>query len=888
MITWTQSAKSELDEYLSDMHSTLRASGADPMEVTEDIRRHVDEELAASNLAVVTTEDVGRILRRISPPEAPKLRAPPPRPDHSPPPSPPGRKRLHLALLVFGVILPVLTLIVELITHTCASLLFDPVPDLWHMLLVASVPIVNLLALLVLRERRVEWCKWLGPANAFALGVAGYYALLFAPFTPFAFIGVIYLGFGLLPLSPVFSFVTAWRLRFLLRQTDEKETGRRVPGLALGLIGAVAALAFVALPIGAARYWSRQALSENPSERDSAIKWLRRIGSERTLLADCYGSTSWLTSGPYDFHLQGRPVNANDARSIYYRVTGRPFNSVPPPQLAFGSRAWSFIDEFSWDNEQGGQNVGGRLKGLSLSQSRLDGKVDADAGWSYVEWTLEFKNVFTMEREARAQIALPPGGVVSRLTLWVNGEEREAAFAGSSNVRAAYQQVVRVLRRDPVLVTMSGPDRVLMQCFPVPANGGTIKIRLGITAPVQLESVAAGWMRLPSFIERNFSISEHTEHSLWLESRQPVQAGAASLAVDRSTPGTNTLRGPLRDAELGDASTTVRFTRNPQVSAAWTIDDRATNGPVVRQSIAVRTTPRPDRIVFVVDGSRGMEEFFPSIADAVEQLPDGIEFALVLSRDGVEQLSSETHRGGRDSYREVARRLREAGAVGGQDNTRALLRGWDLASERSNSVVVWLHGPQPMVVENGETLQQRFDWRSWSGGSQMPVVLDFQTSPGPNRVLEKLNGLAAIQCVPRHGTVSEDLRRMTAIWRGEIQPLGFVREQSEAGSIPLDRRGKESSRHLARLWAFDEIQRLIAARQNAEAVELAARYQLVTPVSGAVVLESKEQFDRAGLTPVDPTSVPSVPEPGTIALLALGTGLLALRRGWKRKIRPAR
>jgi len=65
MITWTPSAKSELDDYLTDMHSTLRASGADPAEVTDDIPRHVDEELAASQLGVVTTEDVGRILRRI-------------------------------------------------------------------------------------------------------------------------------------------------------------------------------------------------------------------------------------------------------------------------------------------------------------------------------------------------------------------------------------------------------------------------------------------------------------------------------------------------------------------------------------------------------------------------------------------------------------------------------------------------------------------------------------------------------------------------------------------------------------------------------------------------------------------------------------------------------
>ena len=91
----------------------------------------------------------------------------------------------------------------------------------------------------------------------------------------------------------------------------------------------------------------------------------------------------------------------------------------------------------------------------------------------------------------------------------------------------------------------------------------------------------------------------------------------------------------------------------------------------------------------------------------------------------------------------------------------------------------------------------------------------------------------------------------------------------------------QSSKHLARLWAFDEVRRLIAARRRDEAVQLAAKHQLVTPVSGAVVLETKQQFDRAGLQPVDPKTVPLVPEPSGLLLLVLALGAalgLAARR----------
>lgn len=103
--------------------------------------------------------------------------------------------------------------------------------------------------------------------------------------------------------------------------------------------------------------------------------------------------------------------------------------------------------------------------------SRQDGVVYPEAALAYLEWTLEFRNDSILQREARAQIALPPGAVVSRLTLWIDGEEREAAFGGRSQVKTAYKETVQQ-RRDPVLVTTCGPDRVLVQCFPVPPGGG--------------------------------------------------------------------------------------------------------------------------------------------------------------------------------------------------------------------------------------------------------------------------------------------------------------------------------------------------------------------------------------------------------------------------------
>lgn len=57
---------------------------------------------------------------------------------------------------------------------------------------------------------------------------------------------------------------------------------------------------------------------------------------------------------------------------------------------------------------------------------------------------------------------------------------------------------------------------------------------------------------------------------------------------------------------------------------------------------------------------------------------------------------------------------------------------------------------------------------------------------------------------------------------------------------------------------------------------MAIDYQLVTTVSGAVVLENKSQYKESDLTPVDEQSVPTIPEPETWLLIILSIIMLAL------------
>lgn len=79
---------------------------------------------------------------------------------------------------------------------------------------------------------------------------------------------------------------------------------------------------------------------------------------------------------------------------------------------------------------------------------------------------------------------------------------------------------------------------------------------------------------------------------------------------------------------------------------------------------------------------------------------------------------------------------------------------------------------------------------------------------------------------------------------------------------------------------------LASPEKNASgaATVIAAAYGIVTPLSGAVVLETAQQYQQAGLAPADPLnqdSVPTIPEPETYAMVGI-SGLLLLWI-WKRE-----
>lgn len=830
---WTAAAREELDRHLESARSGLEGSGADPAEVIEDLRRHVQEEARNAQLSVVTDHDVRRILARLGPvtPD-PGVKAPPV-----------SDTAGYIALL--GSTLAVLAILVEAVTHTCAGMFIDPIPTLWHFFLVSTVPAGTVFAIMEARRAR-QPRPWVQMLAAFCLGIALYYSALFLPFLPVAAMGVLLLGLGLLPMAPMFSAAGALAAYFALSRR-EPDLGRR--RLILGLAGALVVFGAVEARQTVTRVGLSWSAGEDAAKAQRGTAMLRRFGSEEILRRACYlraGRASDLLTVLAD----GAPVSPDKARLVYYRVYGAAFNSVPPPKRL--RRNWDGDWESSWDSEQGGEIVGNRVANLALSSSRLDGSIDAAAALGYVEWTMVFKNDSPLAQEARALVALPAGGAVSRLTLWINGEEREAAFGGRGKVKQAYEAVVRQ-RRDPVLVTTRGPDRVMVQLFPVPANGGEMKIRLGITAPAASLAPDRWSLRLPSIGERNFGVNA-LSHSVWMESKKPL--ASVSLKAEAAPGGASALRGAVSDDELS-AGYDIRLLESPS--------DAATGlnplGGAVRQTLHRTTLKTP--VILVVDGSAAMAKSLPAIAAAMRE--SAVETAFIAADDRVLEWSGS----------EAAEKLTALDARGGQDNVPALMRAWDAAAAKGGAVI-WIHGPVPVALTTIEELRQRWERRPTG-----PRIHEFNVGGGGNAVAAGLDGLSRLTQAPRGGTLEEDLRLLLDRFSGRRPSVELLRALG-AGT------GARTSAHLSRLWALDEIRRLLAAGKTddrAKAVELSVAHRLVTPVSGAVVLETAQQYKDAGLDVPDSKngpSVPVIPEPETWALLILS----ALAMLWWMKKRP--
>ncbi|NHZ63757.1 hypothetical protein [Massilia genomosp. 1] len=696
-----------------------------------------------------------------------------------------------------------------------------------HLVLIAIVALANAILVGAMRCGQEVLARPLALLHAVATGASAAYALLSLPLSVAGVASLACHGraFPLLAsLAPLLALSATLAARRLHDQRARRSGGAPLPRAWPAVLLALALIGALELPSAITRVGMRMAAGPAPATSASGIRLLRYLGIERIILRRCYSEHRESADLAAIVLGMNGATSMEDARAIYYRLTGTPFSAMPHP---VGS-AW--LPWKIYDRERHSAVVG-RVAKLRLSASRIDGTIDARAALGSLEWTMLFHNDADHVSEARARIIVPAGAVVTRVTLWDDGGEHTLPAAGGATAREA-EFAEPDVRRAPVMVSTAGRDRILLNLPNVPGEG-ELTVRIAMSVPLVLNEPALGYLQLPSFSEHNFAIAPALRHAVTVQSDSALR-GAPGMREEAGDPLAFALRGEFAEPLPGMGAAIIGALRTPAETHAWSPDPSTPGGAIV-QVIGQQAARIPRRVALVIDGSAALAAQREQLARAATSFPGNVELGVIVAGAQAPQVFLHDTS---DSLASV-RHLQDIAFEGGHDNSAALLMAWEWAAASSDGAVVWIHGPQPLMPGSADALLQHYRQRP----TQVRMY-GLEAATGPNVLWEKMDGVAALASVPRIASLHDDLVRLLTGWRPAAQQVVVERGRASAAQPARE----QASAHLALLWAGERAAPLRehgAQATPAQAEELQGLDELLTDTWSAPPPALKTQAEKA-------------------------------------------
>lgn len=490
------------------------------------------------------------------------------------------------------------------------------------------------------------------------------------------------------------------------------------------------------------------------------------------------------------------------------------------------------------DQLLGQQVVGDKVANLSMVRSLVSGLVHTETRSATVDWTFVFKNDGFTPLEARTELGIPKNAVISDMVLWMNGVPKHATITSNESARNAYQWVVNG-RRDPALVTDLGRGRILVQCYPVPADA-EMKVKVSVTTPLTADG-AQGVLTLPRIIRSNFEVVGN--HSLRLRSDRELKLNLGGVRRTLTKTGLHLISGEIDNLANNNESVAVYtglLNKLPGSAYPLLVRDPYRSGSVISQRLELVPAERLDHMVVVVDGSRTMEKHRKEILDIITKVPSAVPTSLIVaSAHAPKDMELKP-------LKEAVESLKDMKFEGGQDNLQAVARAAELAGESEGGAVLWIHGPQPALDRELYIVAPYV---------AKPKFYDFSIDDSVTDLCEFVKNVQEIgPFVPlaRNGKLADDLARFVNRWQvygTEMRTSyfrldhfhGFDANAINCSASPL------GSQEVAKLNAAQEVQQLIQAGKRGEAIETATTYGIVTPLTSAVCLENSSDYSQFGI-----------------------------------------
>ncbi len=751
-------------------------------------------------------------------------------------------KKSHKVLFFLAVILGIAAPTFELLTGICSELFFNPIPTVWHGIVYYLMPLSMLLNYFLLKRDAAAEPKFVRPLSRwlifFSITVSTAYSIWFLSIIWISLLALVAFGIGIFGLAPFYLLV------FSLVQNKQWLTKYGNPKMRLApafgtVFGALLVVLLLWGPImtGIA---ARVLQTDNENAKNFVLKALETTVNREQFHQECYYiPTIWDSWFEVD-------QDKDALKDAYFYIYGK---TPGVPMVAPGIRRSRYVWDF--DEALNSGVIGDTVHDLLLKESTMDVSSSFSGDNSYYEWTMVFENNGNWNAEARTIVQLPPDGFVSKVSLWMNGEEYPAAFGGRSQVTEAYREVV-AHSRDPVLVSMIGQDLIQIECFPVPTSG-TMQIRIGVTAPLENRTR----VRLPHIVDCNYSIEPGFRHRVWIEADRPLTSHSGDQ------PASEIVK--LSQSEQDFTSSGNYFDYESTPSGTYSYFNGALN-------LNYQSLPASEaKPILVVDGTR---EVLSKLSKLDWNAADYSE--VIIARPyGYEVW---------DGKGDLRRFFASRNGYGGVNPVEALVYAADHAltgnygdvvsgttSSWVHPAILWLHGALPYDKLETAVFDQ-YERRS----AKFRVVA-VPVGEGYNALLSDIRLMTFFRSIPVGGDAASDISNgyylATRDVPAEPEPgTVYLGGHPDSGAVFAGRPPENQNSQAYRIYMYSRAMSdwYADAKMSDVNVTGSIRARIVTPVVGAVVLESQTDYERANLDPtVGAENIPSIPEPEWIWFLVI-------------------
>jgi XrtN system VIT domain protein len=482
-------------------------------------------------------------------------------------------------------------------------------------------------------------------------------------------------------------------------------------------------------------------------------------------------------------------------------------------------------------------------------------KIWPQFGISYTEKMITVSNLAPQNKwsgrqeEAIYTFHLPEGGVVTSLSLWIEGKEAKSILTTKQKADSAYKQIVGYERRDPSVLHWQEGNTISVRVFPVLA-GESRKFKVGVTAPLTRENARMKyeniWFDGPSFSRASEEIS--------LQFQQTPQ-DFISPAVFKPT-------GHLGFARSGkyDPAWNIELADQPLSNEAFCFDGKQYNVRPYRKQYA----PTALQAVYLDINKSWTKEEFISVYNAFKGRK------VFVYTNALVEVTDENKETVFAELNDLQFSLFPVYLI---DNAKT-----SLLVSKSTAV-----SPNLKDLTGSDFLK---DVKQSMQGAKKLKFFNIGNTLSP--YLKTLKEYRAFQY--EHGTV-DDLQKL-------IAKQVFVKDSENETQVIIDNAeiaivedsctlSSAAPDHLMRLFAYNHIMQKMGARfseETKETDELVAEAQkayVVSPVSSMVVLETKKDYERFNikdsqnsLSNASMKSKGAVPEPHEWALIIIACAVL--------------